>query len=264
MKALFVTLLLFACATHVYARAVKYWYPDELTDKSTLVCDGQVISVTPHFQSCLSNMRLYSSAIKVLAILKGSAPDTIEFCYYRYDPWNPFMHFNDPINVGLTKGDKCRFYLQKDSRDDIYFGCLQGQGDDGQSVGPILIPDSAEEAKIRFSELSRKQMNAEHAFQAALVITDKPGYKEARDDVVSRLLKLVLDCESLKHADVDQKKVEAAEDGFIAELAQWKDWLFSESKDTAAFDKDVNDNLPYPAIREYVIKRMIIEWDRKH
>jgi len=262
MKAIILTFMFFTLngCEDIYARAVKYWFPDELTDKSTLVCDGLVLDVTPHFPNLISKMRLYSTQIKVLSVLKGTPVDTLEFHYYVYEPW--LTNFDGPCNVSLTKGDKCRFYLNKDPKENYYWGCLEGEFDNSQSVGAILVPDSAEDAKLRFNEIMHNWQDLDHSLPTAMQSQGKPGFETARDDVVSNVLKLVLKCESLKKADIDQKKVVAAEDDFIGELASWKDLLFSDPNDTVIFDKLINDNLPDQTIRAYVVKHLIMEWDK--
>jgi hypothetical protein len=258
--AAFICVIGFASVT-MYGRAVKYWYPDELTDKSTFVCDGVVLDVTPHMPSLISNFRLYSAKVKVISVLKGAAVDMLELHYFVYEPWNPFMHIDDPFNVSLARGIKYRFYLDKDSNDATYFGCLQGQVDDAQSVEPILVPNGAEDARIRLSEVRQGWNKLEDLYEKAMLIGGKPGFNEARDSVVSEFLKLIMMCESLKKADTDQKQVKKTEDFYIQQLADWKDFLFPEPNETAIFDKLIVDDLPDKTIRAYVIQRMIMEWD---
>jgi hypothetical protein len=81
MKAILVTLLLFMFVAFddLYARMAHTWYPDELTDKSTFVCDGVVLDVTAHFPNLISKMRLYTAKVKVLSVLKGDPVETPEF-----------------------------------------------------------------------------------------------------------------------------------------------------------------------------------------
>ena len=254
MKAIFATLLLFTCVTHLHARkAGKYWYPDELTDKSTLVCDGLVLDVTGPIPNPISSKNLCTAKIKVLSVLKGAAVDTLEFRYHVV------FAMNGPRNLSLRDGEKWRFYLSKDPRENYYWGCLEGDYAEAQSVGPI--PDSAEDAKLRLNEIMNDGTDVQQLYRAALLAKGKAGYEEARDSVVAKVLKLVLMCESLKKADTDQKQVRTTEDFYIDRLADSKDPLFPEPNDTSIFDKLIRDDLLDPTIRAYVTQRMITEWD---
>ena len=243
---------------------VHYWYPDELTDKSTLVCDGLVLDVTPleHEEWKKTNgeiepVRVYSAKIKVLSVLKGGNIDTVEMRYGLMDTQE--IVFNGPCEINLNKGSKRRFYLNKDRTEKYYWGCLQGELDDDQSVGPILVPGSADDANLRLNEVMKGWNDLEHLLGAAYQLEGKPGFEEARDRIITKVLKLVMMCESLKKADTDQRQVKRTEDFYVEELGQWKESLFPEPHDGEIFDKLLSEDISDKILRDYVIKQMQVE-----
>jgi hypothetical protein len=251
MKTLLVCCALLALSpfAQLYARGVWYWTPDELWEKSSFICDGQVLDVAAvSGTGAKTDMREYSATIKVQSVEKGDSVDTLEFRYFNLVPERSVM--DGPVEVHLTKGDKCRFYLNKDPKKPYYWGCLEGQLDDAQSVGRILIPDSNEDGNIRLFEIDREFENAENQVESTRVNKGAPDFQATETRVTTALLQLISKCESLAKADINQKIRQNTEDAIIRTLGEWKRRLAPD--DSGTFETLLSQILPDPATRSRI------------
>jgi hypothetical protein len=180
----------------IYARVERIWYPDELSEKSTLVCDGQVVDTstagTPRKElkdGVYMVTEVESAArINVITILKGEAPPIIDLHYFHEAPGIAMA--NGPLTIRVERGGEYRFYLIKDEKQPCYWGCLNGDYDDYQSVGSIIEPNGAADIQTRFDELGRDSWKFERLFYA---ITDAdPDFKKKCDAGIIGLLNVIV------------------------------------------------------------------------
>ncbi|MGA3171870.1 MAG: hypothetical protein ABSE62_12765 [Chthoniobacteraceae bacterium] len=234
MKSFAVAVLFLAltASTGLYARAIRYWLPDELCERSSLVCDGMVLDVTPReFKEEKKNngntlpVRVYSAKVKVLSVLKGKPVDTLEMRFEVRDTRG--MVTDGPREISLKEGEKYRFYLNQDANKNCYWGYLQGELDDAQSVGPILIPDSQEDAGLRIHEIDRDRGRLNESLISTFRLQGSPGFETARNEELSRWLQLFLKCESLKKAKTDQAYLKRFEVRIIQDLVRMKEFFWS-------------------------------------
>jgi hypothetical protein len=92
---------------------VNDWTPDELIEKSTLVCNGMPteIVVTGETSEKRDYPTIgYSATIKVLKVLKGDPTvTTIKLHYFHLAPE---VHIgNGPMEICLEQGKRYRIYL---------------------------------------------------------------------------------------------------------------------------------------------------------
>jgi hypothetical protein len=241
-------LLVFITSGNLHARAVKYRYPDELTDKSTLVCDGLVLDVTPleHKDVMKSDgqtepVREYSAFMKAISVLKGPAIGSFEIRFYQLDTNQ--MVFNGPCEFRLRNADRGRFYLKKDPTQPFYWPCLQGDLDDAQSVGPI--PDSMANAHALFGEAQRDYQECETG----------TWEKQLSPENASKMLQLFVKCDDLKTQPIDPKIPSGQENAIIRRLG-FIEKHPSKSLDSDAFMALIVKYVPDNGLRTYLMKRL--------
>jgi hypothetical protein len=137
------------------ARAVHAWSSDQLNSRSTLICEGIVISIqqigaTHEFDyggmKCPEVVML--AKIHVTRVLKGKANAEIEFRYRAVEPPDvtrssngvvtTVTHFvaDGPQHIMLAKDMKFEFFLIPAPDSHGYISVMEGDPDDTQSVSP--------------------------------------------------------------------------------------------------------------------------------
>ena len=141
--------------TPAQARAVHAWSSDQLNSRSSLICEGTVVSIKQvgaSQQFDYGGMKcpevIMLAKIHVTRLLKGKADTEIEFRYRAVQPPTitsqqkgvtiPVSHFvvDGPCHIMLAKGMKFKFFLIPASDSRGYISVMEGDPDDTQPVSP--------------------------------------------------------------------------------------------------------------------------------
>jgi hypothetical protein len=137
---------------------VNQFSPEELANKSTLVCNGTPTEIAtngersfkPHSAFDLQTLG-YTANIKVLKVLKGDPTvSTITLHYFHLTPGLEIG--NGPIEICLETGKRYRFYLRQEKNSTIYVPCLMGDFDDGLSVEAFTVKQTDDSKPLSKAE----------------------------------------------------------------------------------------------------------------
>lgn len=140
------------------ARIVNQPSPEELANKSTLVCNGTPTEIATNGETSLKphsafNLQTlgYWAKIKVLKVLKGDPMvSTITLHYFHLAPGVEIG--NGPIEICLETGKRYRFYLRQEKDSTTYAPCLMGDFDDGPSVEAFTVKQTDDSKPLTKTE----------------------------------------------------------------------------------------------------------------
>jgi len=142
-RACFTVVVLLAFPFAALAAAVLVATPDELTARAEIVVNAipTKIDLTDergYKADSAVPTRLVVARLKVIGIVKGSAPGEIELRFPVLDiKAISGALINGPLDVTLDRGRRYRFYLRTVSGQSWYVTVLDGELDDGTAVQPL-------------------------------------------------------------------------------------------------------------------------------
>jgi len=137
------SLALVAFAYGAAAGRVQVVTPDELMTRASVVVNAIPLQIAPtgeHGRKGDSEAptRLVLAHLKVIGVVKGSAPGEIELRYpvLDIDAFRGAL-INSPADIALETGRRYRFYLREAPGQGAYVGALDGEIDDAGAVEPL-------------------------------------------------------------------------------------------------------------------------------
>ena len=139
------------------ARVVGMWTPEELTEKSSFVCNGTPTEVVTNGETGTKGHALfptvgYSAKIRVLKVLKGGPTiATITLRYFHiasgFQLVPGAVMQDGPREICLEQGRRYRLYLRRSEEQQVYVPCLMGASIDDGSSAEAFAEGQADDSK---------------------------------------------------------------------------------------------------------------------